>query len=548
VAATTEPAQPSTGHDSPYGIAPRLALAALSLSAGVVHLVFVPAHISEWTLEGVAFAVVGWLQILMAIGLLMRPSRGLLQGTVVLNAAIVVAYIISRTSGFPFGPESGIAEATGSIDLLTTVFEGLLVVGAGVLLARPRFLADLSTDALVIASAIPVVALIATTVALADPATSEHHHDDGTGAETVSADGHTHSHGTTSAGTADLASIASNRCDLGLNPAAYWTETTTAGVDTITGGESDVHDHNAAAQVQGSPELDQLISKQTTGTGEAGDAAMVVALGKVSDAVYQDWLRWLAASGTAGHSHDTSTATTTANSAAPDDNHGMGGHLGPQPWHAMTDQTQCEQLSSEIALARDTALRYPTPKEGKAAGYVQVTPYVPGIGAHYMNFKYVDDKFSITEPEMVLYDGTTDDAHVIGLSYYIIHPGSAEPTQGFTGNNDHFHRHDGLCVGKGGVIGDSTTTAEECAARGGVKANGQAGWMSHAWVVPGCESPWGVFSGATPVLDAGLGQNSGKDGGGCAGSGVRARYDLSPGDVSNTPTTVGGTVELASGG
>ncbi len=45
-----------------------------------------------------------------------------------------------------------------------------------------------------------------------------------------------------------------------------------------------------------------------------------------------------------------------------------------------------------------------------------------------------------------------------------------------------------------------------------------------------------------------LGENSGKDGGGCAGSGVRARYNLSPGDVSNTPTTVGGSVELASGG
>jgi hypothetical protein len=71
--------------------------------------------------------------------------------------------------------------------------------------------------------------------------------------------------------------------------------------------------------------------------------------------------------------------------------------------------------------------------------------------------------------------------------------------------------------------------------------------MSHAWVVPGCESPWGVFSGVTPVLEGELTQQAGKDGGGCAGSGVRARYDLSPGEVGNTPTTVGGSVELASG-
>ena len=81
---------------------------------------------------------------------------------------------------------------------------------------------------------------------------------------------------------------------------------------------------------------------------------------------------------------------------------------------------------------------------------------------------------------------------------------------------------------------------------GGRKANGSAGWMSHAWVVPGCESPWGVFSGASPVLDLDLFSNNGKAGAGCAGSGVLARYNLDPGTIENTPTQVGGSVELAS--
>jgi hypothetical protein len=454
-------------------------------------------------------------------------------------------YIISRTAGLPFGEHAGVAEAVEGVDLMTAIFEGLLVVGSGVLLVRPKFASNLSTETVVMASVLPVIVLIATSVALADPATTEHSH--GGSGETASAAGG-HTHGATSSTTsADLAGIASQRCDLGINPAAYWNETTAAGVDTIMGGEAAPHDHNAGAAVQGSPELDQLISKQTTGQGEAGDAAMVVALGEVSDAVYQDWLRWLKSTGTAGHTHGGGEADTNGTTAAPDDNHGMGGHLGPQPWHAMTDQAQCDQLASEIALARDTALSYPTVADAEKAGWVQVTPYVPGIAAHFMNFRLVDDKFEIDKPEMILYDGTADDARVIGLSYYIMHPGTAEPTQGFTGNNDHYHRHDGLCVGAGGVIGDSTTTAEDCAARGGRKANGQAGWMSHAWVVPGCESPWGVFSGATPVLDGALGRNSTKDGGACGGSGVRDRYDLSPGSVGNTPTTVGGSVELASG-
>ena len=39
-----------------------------------------------------------------------------------------------------------------------------------------------------------------------------------------------------------------------------------------------------------------------------------------------------------------------------------------------------------------------------------------------------------------------------------------------------------------------TFTEAECAARGGSKVDGAKGWMVHAWVVPGWESPEGVFS------------------------------------------------------
>ena len=100
------------------------------------------------------------------------------------------------------------------------------------------------------------------------------------------------------------------------------------------------------------------------------------------------------------------------------------------------------------------------------------------------------------------------------------------------------------------MIGDSSLSAEECAERGGRKTGGESGWMMHAWVVPGCKSPWGVFSGATPMLDNVLQSNSGTDGGGCAGSGVRDRYDLSPGSppfVDEDGNLVEGGTEAASG-
>ncbi|MEX0767651.1 MAG: hypothetical protein WD029_04180, partial [Microthrixaceae bacterium] len=195
---------------------------------------------------------------------------------------------------------------------------------------------------------------------------------------------------------------------------------------------------------------------------------------------------------------------------------------------------------------RATALKYPTAADAMAAGWEKVTSYVPGIAAHYMKFGIVDGKFQVDQPEMILYDGNSPEARVVGLSYYMIQPGLVEPSQGFTGANDHSHRHVGLCNKTGvGVIGDSTLTAEECEAIGGVKSDGSKGWMSHAWVVPGCESPWGVFSAASPLLDSRLAQASATNEGACSASGVRDRYELRSGSsLSNQSKT---STETASG-
>ncbi len=541
--------QPNTNDSAmqDYGLAPRLMLASLSLAAGAIHFAMAPIHAPSSSIEAAGFTAVGWMQILLAIALLARPSRPVFQITMLVNAAVVVTYIISRTVGLPIGADVWVADTVEGVDLMVTLFEAALVLGASILLVRPTFGAraegtpSFSLETIAMASAIPMLVLFATSVSLSDPDLAQHSHDGSSAL--VSTGGH--AHGDTTVSDAQLVSLADDRCDLGLNPAAYWKESTVAGVDTLMGGMAETVGHNASASVQGSAELDDLISTQVTGKGELGDAKMVVALSKVSDEVYDDWLRWLAASGMSSHAH-TTTAAGTSSATAPDDT-GMGGHLGPQAWHAMTDGAQCSALTAELALARETALKYPTVADAEKAGWIQVTPYVPGIAAHFMNFGIVDGTFDITMPEMILYDGTDDDARVVGLSYYLKHEGTAEPTQGFTGNNDHFHRHVGLCVNETGVIGDSTTTTEECEARGGTKADGTAGWMSHAWVVPGCESPWGVFSGASPVLDTKLTKNSGSDGGACAGSGVRDRYDLNAGEIENTPTEVGGAVELAIG-
>jgi hypothetical protein len=203
-----------------------------------------------------------------------------------------------------------------------------------------------------------------------------------------------------------------------------------------------------------------------------------------------------AAAGAPAHQHTVGhhTATTTtaplpASAFTPTHGHGHGESVENQPLDAATR----DSLAAQLVRAREAAARFPTVADAERAGYRPVTRYVPLIGAHYMKFSLVDGRFDIDAPEMLLYDGAEASSRVVGLSYYV--RSSGEP-EGFAGPNDHWHRHIGLCIDPKSlmVIGAESTSQEACRARGGVKAPGTDGWMVHAWVVPGWESPDGVFS------------------------------------------------------
>ena len=491
--------------------------------AGAIHLALAPSHAEGGLIEPLGFALAAWVQFgIAAMVVARRASRGTWMVAVVVNLVLIMAWAWSRVWGLPFGAHAFEPEGVGSIDLLTVVLQGAGVVVASTLLASPR--RSFSRLTPVVAGLAAVAVLGVATAAVVSPEAAGHGHGESAAA------GGGHGHGATSdAMAAEMASIDAARCDLNFNPASYYAETAVLGVDTYAGGAMAM-DHSSSSLIdvvaapdplegRGSAQLDRLVSLSSQANSESAAGAVVAELGRSTDAEYDAWMRWMASS-MGSHGHD---------AAAPDDNSGHGGHLGPQGWVAMVDQGECDRLASELDVARETALAYPTAADATAAGYFKVTNYLPGIAAHYMKFRNVDGTFNITEPEMLLYDGNEADAQIVGLSYYVLLAGDAEPTQGFTGNNDHYHRHVGLCIRAGLVVGDTTTSEADCAALGGTKSGGSAGWMSHAWVVPGCESPWGVFSGANPMLDGALSAASGRVGGGCAGSGVRDRYNLAPG-------------------
>jgi hypothetical protein len=163
------------------------------------------------------------------------------------------------------------------------------------------------------------------------------------------------------------------------------------------------------------------------------------------------------------------------------------------------------ELETQMQEARAVVAKYQTPSAALAAGYEKSTPYVPCIGAHYTNIGLAGH-FDPSTPSELLYDGTAPDAKIVGLSYLVYHHGGPPP--GFAGNNDHWHQHNangGLCLQGGLVVGGEDVSPQACANRGGRKTLLIDIWMLHAWVVPGFECSWGVFSGECPELGGRLG-------------------------------------------
>jgi hypothetical protein len=104
-------------------------LAMLSVLAAVIHFAVAGSHFQEYWLFGVFLLGVAWLQLGWAAAALFRPTRRLVSSGAVLNAAVIVVYILTRTAGDIVGPDPGEAEPAGFGDLLCTVAEAVIVAG-----------------------------------------------------------------------------------------------------------------------------------------------------------------------------------------------------------------------------------------------------------------------------------------------------------------------------------------------------------------------------------------------------------------------------------
>jgi hypothetical protein len=101
-----------------------------SATAGWVHLGMSPAHFDEALVFGTFFVLVAGLQGAIAVQVLHRNSRNLLAGAIVLNAAVIAVWLVSRSVGLPVGPRAWTREAVGILDSATTALELIVVLGA----------------------------------------------------------------------------------------------------------------------------------------------------------------------------------------------------------------------------------------------------------------------------------------------------------------------------------------------------------------------------------------------------------------------------------
>jgi hypothetical protein len=114
------------------------ALAVTSVATAGIHFAVMGEHFREYVAFGVFFSLVAWFQALWALGIVVSPTRPVLAAGLVVNATVVVIWIVSRTAGLPIGPEPGTAEPAAFLDVLSTILEIGIVVGAAALLVRSR--------------------------------------------------------------------------------------------------------------------------------------------------------------------------------------------------------------------------------------------------------------------------------------------------------------------------------------------------------------------------------------------------------------------------
>src|SRR5207248_111816 len=133
----------------------------------------------------------------------------------------------------------------------------------------------------------------------------------------------------------------------------------------------------------------------------------------------------------------------------------------------------CPLVDRQIRAATVGMEPYQNINTAIAAGFQQITPYVPGQGRHMVKgglsgMSQIDAVFDPANPESLLYepDSTAPSGWRLGGAMYIVpYSLTTIPPDGFAGNDDAWHYHDNLCIWYNGAAVQEGVDQATCLAR-----------------------------------------------------------------------------------
>lgn len=234
-----------TTSTSVVGPLARATIAATAAGSAVVHFAMFPDHYQESTVLGIGFAVAAWFQLALAVAIVARPSRRVLQVGLVGSLLILGSWAVSRLIGLPLSGTAGEIEDVGTVDLYCAIFEGITAFVCAAALVRRPAEEPARRSAPVAAMLLPVVAVVLlTTTALASPESANHVHAEGAEAGASGTDDHADH-------TADEEHATDEHADMTEEEHAAHTE----GATEIAASDDEHADHASAEPVPYDPAL-----------------------------------------------------------------------------------------------------------------------------------------------------------------------------------------------------------------------------------------------------------------------------------------------------
>ncbi len=182
------PTGPFRGQDA--GEVVRVLLVASLLGGAAVHAAVVREHVDHWPAAGVFFALLAATALVVGVALLRRVDRPRLLGALAVSVGPLLVWLVSRTTGLPFGPDAGEPEPVALADAAACL---LAVVAGGAALVLLRVTGPLRVRGLPAAAQLIGLGLVAalTVVGLAGATLATPAHTEGPSPAHVSSGGHT---------------------------------------------------------------------------------------------------------------------------------------------------------------------------------------------------------------------------------------------------------------------------------------------------------------------------------------------------------------------